>query len=424
MKAHNKTRTRIARFPQQDPPCLPGFVNPGERPAPSEISDRDLWRGYMLKRTALMIHHQAPAGAVAASWAVRSANSTLRLQNCGRFWFERKSQEGFSWGPARCRSRWCPSCVNLWRGPVIEAFSRAITPEQRVTLVTLTGGRSVWPQDLKERIAGMSRALKRWKRRAKKDGVQGGVYAWEVTEDEDTGKLHAHLHITLVYNPLAWWAVADGKMVDSSAKNGDLTPALAWVALTWASALEREAPALYADLPLWCKMNGEGLLPSMERARAHFFPEYGEIEARRGAVCDIGGRWPKKEAGRILLKRLGSGDNQENIEQTVKYTVKSGKALSSQAWVHILCAFNGRRRIQGFGCLFNVNPEPEESEEAEVDSSELTGQVAVIQTEAPLGGSLGEVLKAFVWTASVSEVETGENKSIAWLRCRLDGDGT
>lgn len=352
---------------------------------------------------------------------VRSENSSMRLQNCGRVWFERTGEEGFSWSPARCRSRWCPSCQNLWREPILEAFQAALPDGKLVTLVTLTGGRSVWPQDLRPRVLSLSRALSRWRRRAKKDGVEGGLYAFEVTEGE-SGKLHAHVHVTIIYNPLAWWAVADGRSVDGSAKQGDLTAALAWLALTWSSALEREAPALYAELPLWCKAGGGGLLPSMERARKHYFPEFGEVEARRGAVCDIGGRWPDPSKRGDPLERLGSGDPLEVLRQTLKYTVKGGgETLSTEAWCRILEAFSGRRRLQGFGCLYNVRTAPEEESES-VSKSELTGRAALVETGYPLGASsIGELVEAFVYGAEVSKVERRGNGSLTWLECSLDG---
>lgn len=374
----------------------------------------------MIKRTELMRAHGAAPSCVEASWTVRSEAAALRLQDCGRLWFERTGEEGFTWSPARCRSRWCPSCQNLWREPILEAFSGALPDGKRVTLATFTGGRSVWPRELRGRIAALSRALSRWRRRAKKDGVEGGLYAFEVTEAE-TGKLHAHVHLTMVYDPSAWWAEADDKSIDSSARQGDLTASLSWLALTWSSALEREAPSLYAELPLWSKAGGGGLLPSMERAREHYFPEFGEVEARRGAVCDIGGRWPKPERRGELLERLGAGEPREVLKETLKYTVKNGgETLSTAAWCEILGAFKGRRRVQGFGCLYGVRAGKEEAET--VERSELTGKAAIIETGEPLGVSmLGEVLKAFVWRAEISRVEPERGGSVTWLECDIEG---
>lgn len=367
-----------------------------------------------------MRKHAAAPSCVEASWTMRSEAASLRLQNCGRLWFERTGEEGFTWSPARCRSRWCPSCSNLWREPVLEAFSAALPDNRRVTLVTLTGGRSVWPRELRGRVVALARALSRWRRRAKRDGVEGGLYAFEVTEAEETGKLHAHVHVTVIYRPEAWWAEADGRAVDASAKNGDTTAALAWLALTWSSALEREAPALYAELPLWCKAGGGGLLPSMERFRAHYFPEFGEVEARRGAVCDIGGRWPRPEKRGELLERLGSGEPREVLKETLKYTVKDGAELSTSAWCEVLSAFKGRRRVQAFGCLHGVRVNPEEAES--VERSELTGRAAIVETGEPLGVIvLEEVLKAFVWRAEISRVEPERGGSLTWLECEIEG---
>lgn len=376
----------------------------------------------MLERAALIRLHGAAPSCVEASWTMRSENASLRLQNCGKLWFEREKEgEGFSWAPARCRSRWCPSCQNLWREPILEAYTRALPEGLAVTLATLTGGRSVQPWELRQRLSGMGRALGRWRRRAAQQGVKGGVYAWEVTEAEN-GRLHPHLHITVVFDPDVWWAEADGRAVDGSAKQGDLTASLAWLALTWASALEREAPGIYAELPVWCKADGTGgLLPSMEKARLHLFPELGEVEARRGAVCDIGGRWPDPEKKGQLLPRLGSGDPAENLKQTVKYTVKNGgKKLSTDAWCKILAAFKGRRRIQGFGCLHGIRAEQPE----EVAASELTGKAALVETGESLGAeSMQEALQAFLWRATISSVRSGGNSSLQWLECSLEGSG-
>jgi hypothetical protein len=397
-----KKRTRIYK----NEPCLPGFLNPGERPEPGAA--RELWQSFMVERAKLIEKHRAEAACVEASWAVRSDAATLRLENCGSLWFERIEAEGYSWAPMRCRSRWCPSCVNVWRIPVIQAFTAALSPDQRVTLVTFTGGKSVPPGQLKERMQQMSQALRRWKRKALAEGVEGGVYAWEVTQGEE-GRLHAHLHISLVYSADCSWALADDAAVRAGIFNGDLSPALIWLALSWSSAIEREAPALYAALLSW-----RSLLPSMDRERGLRF---GPVEARRGAVCDIGGRWPDPKKKRVRFERLGSGDPAENLEQTIKYAVKRGGDISSQGWCEIFNAFRGRRRIQGFGCLYGIKPAEEKTEE--VKASELTGAAAWVGNHKQ--GNLSDLAKAFVWDSTISHVKASGNKEITWFFCNLEG---
>lgn len=400
-----KQKTRIYR---KDPVqgCLPGFVNRGERPGPK--ATREEWLSYMAEREQLIAAHRAPDSCVEASYGYRSTSSTLRLENCGSLWMERAEGEELTWSPLRCRSRWCPSCANIWRMPIIEAFTQAINETQRVTLVTLTGGRSCYPNQLKDRIQGMSRALRRWKRRAKRDGVEGGVYAWEVTQAEDK-RLHAHLHLSIVYSPAAEWAEADRLYVESGARHGGISPALIWLALSWASALEREAPDLYADLPFW-----RDLLPSMQVYQRIL---YGEVEAARGAVADIGSRWPDPNRKGEQLLHLGAGDSKKNLEQTVKYAIKNGAEIDTAGWVQILQAFKGRRRIQAWGCLFGVKP-PEDPDQ-DVTRSELTGNAAAI------GGGrvndLSEILKSFLWGSTISHAQPTRNEKVLWFRCRLEG---
>jgi len=290
--------------------------------------------------------------------------------------------------------------------PIIEAFSQAISEHQKVTLVTFTGGPSVLPWQLKDRLQGMSRALRRWKRKAAREGVEGGVYAWEVTQNGD--RLHLHLHISLVYDPSCEWAVVDREIVKEGAKNGDLTPALVWLALGWSSALEREAPDLYAALPLW-----RSLLPSMSKRRERLYDD--PVEAVRGAVCDIGDRWPDPKRKGEPISQLGAGDTVKNLEQTVKYAVKNGAEIDSQGWMHIMDAFSGRRRIQGFGCLHGVKPP---AGEKDIKRSELTGNAAAI------GGGrvnmISDVLKSFLWGSSISHITDTGNREITWFRCCLE----
>jgi len=385
---------------------LPGFVNLGERPGPGV--SREVWLSYMVQREKIIAKNRAPATCQEATYAVRSASSALRLENCGSVWLERKDSEQKTWTPLRCRSRWCPSCANIWRLPVIEAFTAAITDSQRVTLVTFTGGPSVWPQDLEGRVQGMSRALRRWKRKTAKEGVEGGVYAWEITQNGK--KLHAHLHISLVYSADAPWALEDRAALKNGAVNGDLTPALVWLALAWASALEKEAPGLYADLPAW-----RDLLPSIEKKRVRIF---GEVEARRGAVCDIGGRWPNPKKRGEPLSPLGAGDSKKNLEQTVKYAVKNGSEISSAGWMEILSVFRHRRRIQGFGCLFGIKPPVDDSEEKSL-SSELTGRAVVLGRDRI--NDVSDIVKAFVFGSDVSHIETQKSPLFQWFGCRIGG---
>ena len=412
--------------PQIDPsfPGIPGRLDV-ERPAPSPASDPFLWSNYMLHQRALIEAHRAPAAAVKASYQLRrrSLVASLRLEHCGELWLERSNSEGYSWDVARCRSRWCPSCQNVWRGGQIEAYGRAIQPGDRVTLITLTGGPTVPRSGLLERLEGMTRAFRRWRRKVR-DDVQGGVYAWEVTEDPVDGHLHCHIHAAVILVPGRWWLREDDAAVESSGRRGETTSALGWLAVTWAEALSKEAPSIYASLPVWRE-----LLPSMREFIRRRFPEYWYVDREtgreeptiaRGAVCDIGGRWPRPDLNGTPLERLGGGDAREVLEQVVKYIVKDGGNVSVEGWKAIFRAFAGRRRIQPFGRLFGVKVE-EPDEEAPEDPRELTGAAALIHAGAREPYSLeaaGFIVGAFVWGAEVVGSSEGGNRTIRWLKVR------
>lgn len=400
--------------------------SPLERPAPTPESDRWSWHGWMLHQRALIEKLRAPENAIKASWQTRSQTAALRLEHCGELWLERKSPAGFEWDVARCRSRWCPSCQNVWRSKILDLYNRAIEPGDRVTLVTLTGGPKVYPGQLAERLRDMSRALRRWRRKVGGD-ILGGVYCWEVTdgarnEGEGDRRLHLHLHLAVVLAD-SWWLRADDAAIDNSARQGQTMPALGWLAVTWAEAIQHEAPGMYADLPTWRK-----LLPSMLPFIEKYFPEYwnGEPTIARGASVDIGGRWPDPSRQGEPLQRLGGAGAREALEQCVKYVVKPGaEELEVGTWREIFYAFAGRRRIQPFGCLFGVKPPPEADEDAPEEAALLTGEAALVGSGAkPYSyDQASQVLGAFLYGAEAVRMEQGRNDSIRWLKYRHGEEG-
>ena len=389
------------------------------------------WGQYVQWRTGIIRAHAAPPAAVDAIYMMYSEKTAERISHCGKLWIQRREDGGHSWSPLRCRSRWCPSCANLWRADLLERLQAQELPEgSQVVLVTLTGGSTIPHQGLQERMEGMARAFRRWRRKQEKDGgILGGIYAWEVVPSK--GRLHAHLHVACVVRSTAWWLQEDqrhlargrisrdrgtGQLVRSPWRREDTLPgALLWLVATWADALEREAPALYADLPL-----ARDLLPSLARWSSRD-PWRALRWPARLAVCDIGGRWPVP-GHQAELSSLVSSSPAQVFSQVVKYTVKGGgEKLSRPEWLVVLEAFEHRRRVQTWGALHGLEIPPEDEQEPEAAPPESTGLCILVHsgTDSEFLRVRHELvpglLRAYIWRAAGC-VPVGEQQGLTVYR--------
>lgn len=201
-------------------------------------------------------------------------------------------------------------------------------------------------------------------------GLLGGWYAFEVSYNSKDDRYNVHIHIYARYTAYAGWLILDNiHMKNTPIRSATFTPAYIHILNTWLDSMYIYARMQYDKLP----HHADFLQPwQVDELRARGLRHDKYISA------DIGGRRPNTDRPHHLKigEQVDSKAEKEAREAILKYLCKELKTLPEENqyfMVPIMRAFNGQRRCQPFGDLYNVAvSEAEIREEIEKAGFNLT----------------------------------------------------